>query len=207
MFNLFEFFSLGLIVLLGAISPGPDFVLVTKNSLIGSRRMGILTGLGVALALLIHVLYSSLGLAVIIQQSKIVYTIIKYAGAAYLFYLGSQLIWKQKVRASEVKTENMGQEISAKQAFVSGFLCNILNPKAGLFVMGLFTQIVQPTISVAHLSLIASEIVLITFSWFALLSFILTHPSFNHRFKRIQPHLTLVMGILLIGFAFKLIFF
>ncbi|HUD01949.1 MAG TPA: LysE family transporter [Rhabdochlamydiaceae bacterium] len=204
--EVFEYLTLGLIVLLGAMSPGPDFVMVTKNSLAGSRQLGILTGLGVACALLVHIAYTSLGLAVIIHESKVLYWIVKIVGAAYLTYLGFQMIRNRKAAPSSEKKEHEHQKLTTKKAFIAGFFCNLLNPKASLFIMGLFTQVVQPGTSFANLALVALEIVLITFLWFALLSYILTHEAISHKFRAFQSHLNLVMGVLLIGFAFRILF-
>jgi RhtB (resistance to homoserine/threonine) family protein len=203
---LFEYLTLGLIVLLGAMSPGPDFVIVTKNSLSGSRRLGILTGLGIAFALLVHISYTSLGLAVIIHKSKALYLTIKIVGAAYLIYLGLQMIRGRKRASSSAKKEYNHRILTDKKAFVGGFLCNLLNPKASLFIMGLFTQVIQPNTSLGALLLVALEIMLITFFWFAFLSYILTHKAFSHKFHAYQSYLNLIMGILLIGFAFRILF-
>jgi len=204
--EVFEYLTLGLIVLLGAMSPGPDFVIVTKNSLAGSRRLGILTGLGVACALLVHITYTSLGLAVIIHESKVLYLIVKIVGAVYLTYLGIQMIRHRKATPSSEKKEHGHQKLTTKKAFFSGLLCNLLNPKASLFIMGLFTQVIEPNTSLRTLVLISFEIMVITFIWFAFLSYILTHEAFSQKFRAFQSHLNLIMGILLIGFAFRILF-
>lgn len=201
--NGFEYFSIGLIILLGAMSPGPDFIIVTKNSLQGSRYLGILTSLGVCVALSIHVLYSSLGLAFLLHESKVAYLIVKMSGAAYLCYLGIQMIRQRNTPVSQENSKPSVQ-LTPGRAFASGFLTNLLNPKASLFIIGLFTQVVQPGTSSVGITVIGLEIVLITVVWFSLLSTILTHEKIRGQFNKFQSHLNLVMGVLLIGFAFKL---
>lgn len=199
----FEYLSIGLIILLGAMSPGPDFIIVTKNSLQGSRYLGILTSVGVCAALTIHVLYSSLGLAFLLHESKVAYFVVKIAGAVYLCYLGIQMI---RQRNTVVSHENStpSVQLTPGRAFTAGFLTNLLNPKASLFIMGLFTQIVQPGTSSGAITIIGLEIVLIHIVWFSLLSTILTHEKIYVHFNKFQSHLNLGMGVLLIGFAFKL---
>lgn len=201
-----EYATLGLIVLLGAMSPGPDFVIVTRNSLLGSRKLGILTGLGVSIALMIHILYTVLGLAFVIHESKVVYWIIKVIGAAYLAYIGLQLIRSRRTSATPTQMEQNSPALTPKKALISGFLCNLLNIKASLFIMGLFTQVVEPSSSAKSLVFIAIEIFLITFCWFAFLSYILTKEAISEKFRRFQSHLNIAMGVLLIGFAFKILF-
>ena len=72
-----EFLSVSLLIILAAISPGPDFAIVTKNSLLYSRKAGIYTALGVSGSLLVHAVYCILGLALIISQSLLAFIIIK----------------------------------------------------------------------------------------------------------------------------------
>ena len=83
-----EFLSISLLIMLAAVSPGPDFAVVTKNSLLYSRKAGLFTALGVSVSLLIHAVYCILGLAIIISQSLLAFSVIKYLGAAYLIYIG-----------------------------------------------------------------------------------------------------------------------
>jgi RhtB (resistance to homoserine/threonine) family protein len=200
----FEYITLGFIVLLGAMSPGPDFVLVTKNSLSGSRRLGMITGLGVAAALLVHITYASLGMAFVLHESKLFYYIVRSLGSSYLCYLGVRMIMGRKKTFQEAQQPT--GKLTEKKAFISGFLCNLLNVKASLFIIGIFTQIVGPHITLPTLILTATEIVSITFLWFALLSVILTHEAIKAFFLRYQPHINGTLGVLLIGFAFKMIF-
>jgi threonine/homoserine/homoserine lactone efflux protein len=72
-----QFFTIGLLMLLSAMLPGPDFALVTKNSILHSRRAGLFTSLGIGSAILVHITYCVLGLAVIISQSLLLFSVIK----------------------------------------------------------------------------------------------------------------------------------
>ena len=81
-----EIISVGLISVFMAISPGADFVMVTRNSMLHSRLSGLYSSLGVSMGIWIHVVYSIAGLAVIISNSILLFSMIKYLGAAYLIY-------------------------------------------------------------------------------------------------------------------------
>lgn len=83
-----EWLSLAVLGLLIVISPGADFVLVLKNSVNQGRQAGIWTALGVSLAICVHISYSMLGISYLISQNEQIFDIIRYAGAAYLVYLG-----------------------------------------------------------------------------------------------------------------------
>lgn len=99
-----EFLSISLLILLASISPGPDFAIVTKNSLLYSRKKGLFTALGVSVSLLVHTIYCILGLAIIISHSLLAFSVVKYLGAAYLICIGfKSLLAKREVQASNIK--------------------------------------------------------------------------------------------------------
>src|SRR3954449_8055528 len=79
-----------LIGILAALSPGPDFVVVMKNSLGIGRKYGIATALGIASALIVHITYTILGFSIILEKSPVIFNVIKIIGAAYLLWLGWQ---------------------------------------------------------------------------------------------------------------------
>ncbi len=86
--HLSNLLMVGGVSLIAAISPGPDFVIVTRNSLAYSRTAGQWTALGICLGLLVHLTYTLIGLAVLIVQSPMIYQLLTYSGAIYLGYLG-----------------------------------------------------------------------------------------------------------------------
>ena len=83
-----EFLAVVLITILAVISPGADFAIVTKNSYLYGRQIGILTALGIALGVLVHVSYTLVGVAVVLKFAPNFLTYIKYLGAFYLIYIG-----------------------------------------------------------------------------------------------------------------------
>src|SRR5437764_750178 len=101
-----QFFTIGLLMLLSAMLPGPDFALVTKNSILHSRRSGFFTSLGIGTAILIHITYCVLGLGAIISQSVLLFSIIKFIGAIYLLYLGITAILTKHHSATQIKTDD-----------------------------------------------------------------------------------------------------
>lgn len=91
-----EFFTISIVILLAAISPGPDFALVTRNSLRHSQKAGVMTALGIAIGTLFHASYCILGFVIIISKSILLFNIIKYMGASYLIYLGIKGLLEKK---------------------------------------------------------------------------------------------------------------
>ena len=203
-----QFFTIGLLVLLSAMLPGPDFALVTKNSIIHSRRAGIFTSLGIAVAVLIHITYCVLGLAVIISQSLFLFSIIKYIGAIYLIYLGITALLTKHVGKIETKTSHVLQKrkVSSLTAFKQGFLCNLLNPKATIFFLALFTMIIKPETPKLWELAYAVEIFIIVVAWFCSLTIILSHPRILRILNKIEKYIEKTVGIFLIGFGLVLAF-
>lgn len=199
--------TIAFISLLGAISPGPDFAIVTKNCLsIGTFRAGFLTALGVASAIFIHVSYCLFGLAIIIQESHTLFHILKYLGAAYLFYLGIMLLKETIYPEGSPKIANT-QMKKKHNPFISGFLCNLLNPKCTLFVLSLFTQFIDPTVSFLGKAMMGSIFAVIVFVWFVLLSYLITHRLLQNHFARFQIIITKAMGVVLCFLAVFVAFF
>ncbi|MBO2589880.1 LysE family translocator [Shewanella algae] len=139
-----ELFAVASITMLAVISPGADFAMVSRNSMVLGRRAGLMAGAGISLGVWVHVLYSIAGIGLLISQSLWLFSLIKFAGAAYLIYLGITMLRSKAVEASELQTQEV---ISDWAALKSGFLTNALNPKTTLFVVALFTQVIDPQTS------------------------------------------------------------
>src|SRR5262249_977644 len=90
------------------VSPGPDFVMVVKNSLVHGRRAGILTSLAFALGVVIQVSYTLLGLGAIIASSVMLFNIVKSIGAAYLIYLGIKALRSKGVGIAAIEANLRG---------------------------------------------------------------------------------------------------
>lgn len=197
---MFDVLTLALIALLGAMSPGPDFAIVTRYALTGSRKAALLASLGIAAALLIHAAYCILGLGILLVESPLAFRIVQIIGSCYLAYLGIRLLLPSKPSAP-------AKPVKSHQAFLSGFLTNLLNPKAALFILSIFAQFVRPETTLPTKVLYGLVIALIAMIWFSILSFLITHRYFLPHFKRFQHILMKVMGVILIALALYVIIF
>lgn len=197
------FLIVGSISLLAAMSPGPDFAVVMKNSLFGSRRIGVVTAVGVGLGILLHVAYSLVGIGFIISQSIILFSIIKYLGALYLFYLAYQLL-RAKSRGTETEGENELVTLTTAQAFREGLLTNALNPKATLFFLSIFTQVIDPNTVLALQAALGLEVAAVVMVWFVTLSLIVTYAPIKQTFMKAHAFIMKLMGGALILLGVKL---
>lgn len=199
-----EFLIVAGIHLLAVMSPGPDFAMVMRNSLIYSRRTGVLAALGLALGIMLHVTYSLLGIGLIISQSVVLFNAIKLLGAAYLIYIGVKSLLSKKVQPGDADPDkNIKQDLSALSAIRLGFLTNALNPKATLFFLALFTQVINPSTPLAVKLLYGAEMTIATFSWFAVVATLLTHRRVGNLFSGVKHHIEKAFGAVLVALGVK----
>jgi RhtB (resistance to homoserine/threonine) family protein len=197
-----QILSVLLIHLLAVISPGPDFIVAVKNSLSYSRKIGVYTALGFGLGIGVHVLYSVLGIALVISQSIVLFTVIKFIGALYLIYIGIMSIRSQGAKI-HVETEVSRKELSPLAAIRMGFLTNVLNPKATLFFLSLFTLVISPTTPIYIQTFMGVLMMVDTFLWFSFVAFILTQKKARAVFEKHSIVFDRVLGAGLIALGVK----
>lgn len=135
-----ELIAVAIITILAVISPGADFAMVTRNSYLYGRRAGLLAASGIALGVQVHVMYTMLGVGLLIAKSPSLYFAIKIIGAIYLIYIGYQTFFARAVVSTEA---GEGQSLNNLAALRAGFMTNAFNPKTTLFVLSTYTQVVQ----------------------------------------------------------------
>lgn len=180
--------------------PGPDFALITRISLTEGRGSGQAAACGVALGIMVHTSAAMLGISAVIAQSATLFTLLRYAGAAYLCWMGFHALRAgRQVTAAVVR--HGGQEAGAQparglrgRAFRQGFLTNALNPKAVVFFLTMLPQFLE----------LGGIMAFFCLGWFVLLA------SLLHRIRRLfvrpafQAWLHRLTGLIFIGFAFRL---
>jgi RhtB (resistance to homoserine/threonine) family protein len=141
MFSIENFYLFLTVSILINLSPGPDMIYTAARSLSQGTRAGIFSALGIFTGCLFHITAAVFGLSKIIEESVLLFSIIKYAGAAYLIYLGIKSLFSRK------KTKNEIAELppmSNKKIFSQGMLTNILNPKVAIFFLSFLPQFIDP---------------------------------------------------------------
>ena len=196
-----EILTMSFVAIFMAISPGSDFVMVTRNSIFYGRKSGLYSALGISAAIWIHVAYSIAGLAVIISNSIVLFSVLKYLGAAYLIYIG----WKTFTSKSIISVKEKGkfQNISNMEAFKTGFISNVLNPKTTIFFLSIFTQLVTVDTPIWVQLIYGLIISLAHLVWFIAVTFIFTHTILLNKFHKSKKTIERIIGIVLIGFGLK----
>ena len=135
-----SFLTFLLAAVLLAITPGPGIAYVVARTAAGGRSEGLASCLGTGLGGMLHVLAAAFGLSVLIAQSAVAFTLLKYLGAVYLVYLGIRL-WLRREPAAAVETVTPQ---GARRALVEGIVVEALNVKTALFFLAFLPQFVDP---------------------------------------------------------------
>jgi RhtB (resistance to homoserine/threonine) family protein len=196
-----EWIAVITITLLAVISPGPDFAMVTRNSLLLSRRAGVGTALGIALGVLVHVTYTLVGVGLLIQQSMVLFQVLKLVGAAYLIYLGVKML---RTQASTPQADHAAAALSDAAALRTGFLTNVLNPKTTVFIVSLFMQVVQPDTPLAVQIGYGAFIALAHAAWFSLVALCFSAGAVRARLLAVRHWIDRAFGGLLVSLGLLL---
>ena len=187
------------------VAPGADTAMVMRQGLVHGRRAGILTAFGVGTSLLFHLSYTILGLGLVVSQSLLLFSAIKWAGAAYLAYMGVMAL-----RAPAPELPAVGADapptarMSAARAFGLGFITNALNPKPILFFLSLFSALVShetPALVKGAYGLVMASCLI---AWFTAVSCFLTMPRVRDAFARAGRWINRVTGLVFIAFSVRL---
>lgn len=197
-----EFAGLMLAFGINAVIPGADFAMVLRQSIAHDRRAALFTSAGIATSILVHGSYTLLGVGVIVGQSLLLFNILKWLGAAYLIWLAISAL-----RSPPPKAPEAGDLSDPRRgdfaAFALGFLTNLLNPKAVLFFLALFTSLVSVRTGSDVKVIYVLAMSLMLFAWYALVSIFFTTPAVRQGFFRFGRWFNRVTGITFILLAVR----
>lgn len=184
------------VLTLGLLSPGPDFLLILRNSIGPTSARGLGTAYGITLGLAVQMLAIALGFAALPPRAQ---HLIQLAGAAYLAWLGLRALL---ARADSPAVETgRGPDSGARSGFRDGLVCNLTNPKAFLFFVGLFAQVVPPDASLGWRIGLPAMIVVHGAVMWTLIVLALRSPPVAARLRRAQHWLPHAFGLLLLLLA------
>ena len=197
-----EFLAFAVVLVL---VPGPDFAVVTKNTLVGGRRRGSWTSLGVASSNLVQGTAAACGLGAVIVRAQPVFEAIKWAGVAYLALLGAQAI-RSAVRGRYTAFDN-GQPAAAGLTLTGwrqGFLSNITNPKVLVFYLAVLPQFLAPGASIVWLLAFAWSHAVLSLAYLLALTTGLHGARSLLLRRKVRRGLDLTTGAVLVGFSARL---
>lgn len=202
-----EIMAVVVIHMLAVSSPGPDFFLEIKNTLQYSRKIGIYTGLGFTLGNIFHISYSIFGVQYI-ENNPWLMNVVQVLGAFYLIFIGLQAIGiikaKLKIKKSESQEEQK-QDISNFEAIKMGIITNLLNAKAALYFISIFTVVLPPNSPKSLSFTIGLLMLVITFIWFSLVAYFFTKPKIKSMYLKQEKLINTILGSVLVFFGIRLI--
>ncbi|HUK97616.1 MAG TPA: LysE family translocator [Gaiellaceae bacterium] len=194
---LLPFFAISILLI---VIPGPDTAVVTKNALVGGRRGGMLSALGVSTGLAVWTLAAALGIAALLQASAVAFFALKVAGALYLTWIGIQML-----RARDQMSPGAGLRLaSGGKALRQGLLSDLGNPKVAVFFTSFLPQFVHGGVVFLPLLLLGSIFAVLTLAWLAVYSLVIGNTSALLRRPAVRRTLDRITGVVLIGFGVRL---
>lgn len=180
------------------ISPGPDFAVVTRLSIVSGRRSGLWSAAGVSTAIGLYVLLCAFGLSLVLAALPGFSRLLSVVGALYLAWLGVQCLRSRGQMPARAVSADGGR------AFITGLLTNLLNPKAMLYFGSILSQVLTPDLGRGDIALVWALLVAESFLWFALVANLFSSRRILDWLRTRLIWLDRAIGVVLLGLATKL---
>ncbi len=205
MFGIENYFGFILAAIILNLTPGVDTMYILTRSISQGKHAGLASVAGICSGCVVHVFCAAFGLSLILTTSAKVFTLVKWAGALYLIYLGIKTVFEKHSFLNSNSSEN--ESSSLFKIYKQGVLTNVLNPKVALFFLSFLPQFINPEYTTGPLPflilgttfLFTGTIWCLALSWMAssMTNILRTHPSIGVALQKIS-------GLIFIGFGLKL---
>lgn len=186
-----------------AITPGPDIIYTLTRGITQGRKAAMFAAFGFNFGIMFHTLFAALGISAILRASALAYQGVKYAGAAYLIYIGIQT-WRSHSQSMVAGKADILQPMTI---FKQTVLCNILNPKVALFFLAFLPQFVEPTKGSVGMQMCVLGIIFMIVSFPVFMALAMFSGAIGQRLKgnpRIEGWLKRVAGGVLVSLGLAL---
>ena len=187
--------------LLGVVSPGPNFLVVTQQSLNNGLKAGVMTGLGVAFGDCIYAFAGLFGLATLMSLTGWFFGLVKILGGIYLIYLGISML---KAKRADVEAIKEVRAISLNKCFRLGLLTDLANPKTIIFFTSIFATTLTPETPQWVLACMLIGITATSIIWRIGLSWLFSRQFFRTIYMRFRKWIEMAFGVILIIFGIRL---
>jgi threonine/homoserine/homoserine lactone efflux protein len=200
--DLAPFLALSVLLIL---IPGPDTAVVTKNALLGGRRLGVAAAFGVSIGLVIWTSAAALGIAALLKASDVAFNALKIAGAVYLVWIGVQML-RSRDSLAPAGGPPAGRGHTAR-ALRQGLLSDLGNPKIAVFFTSFLPQFVHGSGSAfGPLLVLGGIFAALTLAWLVAYGIVVGHASAFIRRPLVRKSLDRFTGVVLVGFGIRLAF-
>ncbi|XEC96309.1 LysE family translocator [Paenibacillus tarimensis] len=185
------------------LTPGSDTIYILSRTIAQGKKAGIISVMGIISGALIHTLFAAFGLTIILMNSSLTFTVIKWLGAGYLIYLGIKAI---KEKSNPIDIEKQIHH-NPRSIFTQGFLTNVLNPKVALFFLAFLPQFISPGNEYGALPFIVLGLTFIVTGTCWCLILVLLSDFMSHRIRRsgIASYLNKITGAVFILLGLNLL--
>ena len=201
-----EFLTIAILHFFAVSSPGPDFIIVTRQSIRSGRTAAIFTSLGIASGILVHSFAAITGLTYIISSNPLVFLYLKIIASIYLGYLGFISIFNSS-SITQYTSNQSTSDLNFLYSYRIGFITNILNPKAILFFITVFSIVVDSSTSVLSLGIYGAYMSIATFIWFTFISYIFTNTTLINKYRNSLPIFEKILGCILLLIASQILLY
>lgn len=217
--------TLAVIHTVALISPGPDFAIMVKIATQQPRGTAIAAAVGISMAILAHTILSLTGVSLLIKSSHTLYLLVQIVGASYLAWMGFgalraglAILAKRKASASTnagTKVDalsadvegtasiagGLGGAMSQKQGFLTGLYTNLLNPKALVFFLTLFSALITPSVTTSTKIAAATLLLSLSLAWFGFVAVMLSKAQVQLKLQRLTPIIDAIIGVIFMSVA------
>ena len=201
-----EFLTIAILHFFAVSSPGPDFIIVTRQSIRSGRTAAIFTSLGIASGILVHSFAAITGLTYIISSNPLVFLYLKIMASIYLGYLGFISIFNSS-SITQYTSNQSTSDLNFLYSYRIGFITNVLNPKAILFFITVFSIVVDSSTSVLSLGIYGAYMSIATFIWFTFISYIFTNTTLINKYRNSLPIFEKILGCILLLIASQILLY
>ena len=201
-----EFLGLMAVFSVIIVAPGADFALVIRQCIVHGRKTALITSLGIGISLLFHISYTIFGIGLLISKSLLLFSMLKWAGAAYLIWLGIKSWREPAYEMDETEVAGSTDVLPATKAFAMGFITNALNPKPVLFFLSLFSALVSPQTPAPMQFSYGLGMATALIVWFVAVSYFFTSGPVRGTFLKYGRAFSRLTGALFIGLGARLAF-
>ena len=200
--------SILVIHLFALMSPGPDFVFVTRTAVVESRARALLGVAGIVAGQIVWSGLSLLGLDILFQQFAGLQKIIAFAGGCYLLWMAFGIlrsVWRTRAAKSSTVSARADDEGGVKHPFLYGLFTNLANPKALVYFGSIFSTFVTPDVDASARLLLFVTMTVEAFLWFAAVALLFGSGPLREGYRRIARAIDAVTGVLFAGFGIGLV--